>query len=142
MVNMRQPVFWDFRAPRPGLMDENEVDLALNAVIEIRAKLDTIAAKFPETTAVKDVLSKDPYSDGLSIQKIDAQIKYLQSDESCYSSIGQRCSQSGGIDCLVVPLGLVLLKKATPHAKTNRSICIALEIIFRVYRTVTSTISS
>ena len=51
-------------------MDEIEVDLALNAVIEIRAKLDTIAAKFPETTAVKDVLSKDPYSDGLSIQKL------------------------------------------------------------------------
>ena len=72
---------WDFRAPRPGLMDENEVDLALNAVIEIRAKLDTIAAKFPETTAVTDVLSKDPYSDGLSIQKIDAQIKYLESEK-------------------------------------------------------------
>ena len=72
---------WNFRAPRPGLMDEIEVDLALNAVIDIRAKLDTIAAKFPETTAVKDVLSKDPYSDGLSIQKIDAQIKYLQTEK-------------------------------------------------------------
>ena len=72
---------WNFGTPRPGLMDEIEVDLALNAVIEIRAKLDTIAAKFPETTAVKDVLSKDPYSDGLSIQKIDAQIKYLESEK-------------------------------------------------------------
>ena len=72
---------WDFRAPRPGLMDENEVEVALNAVTEIRANLDTIVATFPETTAVKDLLSKDPYSDGLSIQKIDAQIKYLQSEK-------------------------------------------------------------
>ena len=86
---------WDFRAPRPGLMDENEVDLALNAVIEIRAKLDTIAAKFPETTAVKDVLSKDPYSDGLSIQKIDAQIKYLQSEKLLFQHRSEVLSERG-----------------------------------------------
>lgn len=86
---------WNFRAPRPGLMDEIEVDLALNAVIEIRAKLDTIAAKFPETTAVKAVLSKDPYSDGLSIQKIDAQIKYLQSEKLLFQHRSEVLSERG-----------------------------------------------
>ena len=29
---------WNFGTPRPGLMDEIEVDLALNAVIEITSK--------------------------------------------------------------------------------------------------------
>ena len=86
---------WNFGAPRPGLMDEIEVDLALNAVIEIRAKLDTIAAKFPETTAVKDVLSKDPYSDGLSIQKIDAQINYLQSEKQLFQHRSEVLSERG-----------------------------------------------
>ena len=86
---------WNFRAPRPGLMDEIEVDLALNAVIEIRAKLDTIAAKFPETTAVKEVLSKDPYSDGLSIQKIDAQIKYLQREKLLFQHRSEVLSERG-----------------------------------------------
>ena len=116
---------WDFRAPRPGLMDENEVEVALNAVTEIRANLDTIVAKFPETTAVKDLLSKDPYSDGLSIQKIDAQIKYLLESEKVLFQHRSRSFQRGRINRLVVLLGLVLLKKATPHAKKNRSICIA-----------------
>ena len=86
---------WNFRAPRPGLMDEIEVDLALNDVIDIRAKLDTIAAKFPETTAVKDVLSKDPYSDGLSIQKIDAQIKYLQTEKLLFQYRSEVLSERG-----------------------------------------------
>ena len=86
---------WNFGAPRPGLMDEIEVDLALNAVIEIRAKLDTIAAKFPKTTAVKDVLSKDPYSDGLSIQKIDAQINYLQSEKQLFQHRSEVLSERG-----------------------------------------------
>ena len=75
-------------------MDEIEVDLALNAVIEIRAKLDTIA-KFPKTTAVKDVLSKDPYSDGLSIQKIDAQIKYLESEKQLFQHRSKVLSETG-----------------------------------------------
>ena len=86
---------WNFRAPRPGLMDEIEVDLALNAVIEIRAKLDTITAKFPETAVVKDALSKDPYSDGLSIQKIDAQIKYLHGEKLLFQHRSEVLSERG-----------------------------------------------
>lgn len=86
---------WNFRAPRPGLMDEIEVDLALNAVIEIRTKLDTITAKFPETAAVKDALSKDPYSDGLSIQKIDAQIKYLHGEKVLFQHRSEVLSERG-----------------------------------------------
>ena len=62
---------WKFGSPRPGLMDEDDVDVALNAIQEIRAELEAVLAKFPETTAVRDLLSnRDPYSDGLLTQKI------------------------------------------------------------------------
>ena len=73
---------WNFGSPRPGLMNEDDVDAALNAILEIRAELEAVVAKFPDTITAKDILSEHGvYSDGLSIQKIDAQVKYLQSEK-------------------------------------------------------------
>ena len=76
---------WNFKSPRPGLMNEDDVDVALNAILEIRGELEAVVAKFPDTTAAKDILSKHgAYADGLSIQKIDAQVKYLQSEKALF----------------------------------------------------------
>jgi hypothetical protein len=76
---------WDFGSPRPGLMNEEDVDVALNAILEIRAELEAVVAKFPDTNAAKDILSKHgAYTDGLSIQKIDTQVKYLQSEKALF----------------------------------------------------------
>ena len=73
---------WNFGSPRPGLMNEDDVDAALNAIFEIRAELEAVVAKFPDTITAEDILSKHGvHSDGLSIQKIDAQVKYLQSEK-------------------------------------------------------------
>ena len=66
-------------------MNEDDVDVALNAILEIRGELEAVVAKFPDTTAAKDILSKHgAYADGLSIQKIDAQVKYLQSEKALF----------------------------------------------------------
>lgn len=76
---------WNFGSPRPGLMNEGNVDVALNAILEIRAELDALVANFPETTAAEDILSKHGvYTDVLTLQKIDAQVKYLQSEKSLF----------------------------------------------------------
>lgn len=76
---------WNFKPPRPGLMSEDDVDVALNAILEIRGELDAVVAKFPDTTAAKYIISKHgAYTDGLSIQKIDAQVKYLQSEKALF----------------------------------------------------------
>ncbi len=87
---------WKFGSPRPGLMDEDDVDVALNAIQEIRAELEAVLAKFPETTAVRDLLSnRVPYSDGLSTQKIDAQIRYLQSEKLLFQHRSKVLSKQG-----------------------------------------------
>tara|TARA_Y200000002_G_scaffold284620_1_gene238614 strand:+ start:1789 stop:3066 length:1278 start_codon:yes stop_codon:yes gene_type:complete len=76
---------WNFRPPRPGLMNEDDVDVALNAILEIRGELEAVVAKFPDTIAAEDILLKHgAYADGLSIQKIDAQVKYLQSEKALF----------------------------------------------------------
>lgn len=76
---------WNFGSPRPALTNEDDVDVALNAILEIRGELEAVVAKFPETVAAKDILSKHGlYADGLSIQKIDAQVKYLQSEKALF----------------------------------------------------------
>ncbi|MBU25033.1 MAG: hypothetical protein CMD99_03275 [Gammaproteobacteria bacterium] len=76
---------WNFGSPRPGLMNEDDVDVALNAVLEIRAELEAVVAKFPDTNVAKDILSTHgAYTDGLSIQRIDAQVKYLQSEKALF----------------------------------------------------------
>ena len=76
---------WNFGSPRPGLMNEDDVDVALNAMLKIRAELEAVVAKFPDTAAAKDIVSeRGVYTDGLSIQKIDAQIKYLQSEKALF----------------------------------------------------------
>ena len=87
---------WKFGLPRPGLMDEDDVDVALDAIQEIGAALDAVIEKFPETTAVRDVLSnRIPYSDGLSTQKIDAQLKYLQSEKLLFQHRSKVLSEQG-----------------------------------------------
>ena len=76
---------WNFKPPRPGLMNEDDVDIALKAILEIRAELKAFAAKFPETTAARDMISKyGAHADGLSIQKIDAQVKYLEREKALF----------------------------------------------------------
>ena len=87
---------WKFGSPRPGLMNEDDVDFALSAIQEIRAELDAVIAKFPETTAIRDLLSNhDPYSDVLSTKKIDAQVKYLQSEKSLFHHRSNVLSEQG-----------------------------------------------
>ena len=76
---------WNVGSPRPGLMNEDDVDVALNAILEIRAELEAVVATFPDTNAAKDILSKyGANTDGLSIQKIDTQVKYLQSEKALF----------------------------------------------------------
>ena len=76
---------WNFKPPRPGLMNEDDVDVALDAILEIRGELEAVVAKFPDTAAAKDILSKHgAHADGLTIQKIDAQVKYLQSEKALF----------------------------------------------------------
>ena len=72
------------------------MDVALNAIQEIRAELEAVLAKFPETTAVRDLLSnRVPYSDGLSTQKIDSQIRYLQSEKLLFQHRSKVLSKQG-----------------------------------------------
>lgn len=87
---------WKYGSPRPGLLNEDDVDVALNAIREIRAELDAVIATFPGTTSVRDLLSnRDPYSDGLSTQKIDAQVKYLQSEKLLFQHRSKVLSEQG-----------------------------------------------
>ena len=87
---------WKFGSPRPGLMDEDDVDVALNAIQVIRAELDAVIAKFPDTTAVEDLLSgRFPYSSDLSTQKIDAQFKYLKSEKLLFQHRSKVLSEQG-----------------------------------------------
>ena len=50
-------------------MNEDDVDAALNAIFEIRAELEAVVAKFPDTITAEDILKHGVHSDGLSIQK-------------------------------------------------------------------------
>ena len=59
------------------------MDVALNAILEIRGELEAVVAKFPDTTAKRHT-SNMVHADGLSIQKIDAQVKYLQSEKALF----------------------------------------------------------
>ena len=36
-------------------MNQDDVDVALNAILEIRGELEAVVAKFPDTTAAKDI---------------------------------------------------------------------------------------
>ena len=98
-------------------MNEDDVDVALNAILEIRAELEAVVAKFPDTIAAKDILSKHGvHADvGLSIQKIDAQVKYLQSEKRCSSTV-QKVLSDHENKSLVKPSDLVFLKRAIQRA--------------------------
>lgn len=141
-VQYEAATLWNFGSPRPGLVNEDDVDAALKAILEIRAELEAVVAKFQDTMTAKDILSEHGiYSDGLSIQKIDAQVKYLQSEKLLFKHRSKVLSEQEN-NSISRAFGFSFTEKTTRHAKKNQSICIMLGTIFRVYRMVSSVISS
>ena len=132
---------WNFKPPRPGLMSEDDVDVALNAILEIRGELEAVVAKFPDTTAAKDILSNTVHTPMVCrSKKLMLKSNIYKVKRRCFS-IAQRCFLIRKINQLVELLGLVFSKKATPHRKQNQLTCMVSGTSYRVYMTASSAIS-